>query len=1019
MTPQRFDISEAYKWWDVLRDGNQLTEIRLISNDGKTASGIFDNIDEIVKAIVPYTNDWNIYYTINRLPDDVKGLPQYNKIIVRPKQTCNDNMMIARDYVCIDLDSRRLSGTNATDEQVEFTKKKANEVYQYLVNVGFNPPTVVFSSSGVHLYLKCAMQNNEKNTKLVKRFLQALSMMFTDEHTDVDEKVFNCARIMRLPSTYSCKGNTMDASRPQRLCKFVKINENKINDVAYFEKVAALYPEEEARPSSQNNYSLESFDLDAFIEKHNIPVTKKVEVADGTRYYLEHCLFNDQHKGHDAILFKHKNGAVAYFCYHNSCSGNDWRKVREMYEPDAYTRKSTYQPHRSFRPIRQEIVPKELQETEESKGNVWQCLSEIEDEDRSKIISIPSGITQYDKECCGFDKPSLSVWSGNNGCVDCDTEYFNGKRWVKISDYKDGDMVLQYNADGTASLVKPLKYHKYRCDSLTLMTNATNSINQCLSDEHNVIYITSKGNLHKQNFSQFKSAGGRQCWIIPYFRYSGSGIDWTDNEIKLALAVSAEGHLFEHRLNKKRRVRVNLKHKYKKDELEYLLNACGIEYEKKKYCPRDLAFDTYLFYWDKAFKLFPLDWYNMSEAQLELVKSNITIWDGRVSEGRGGTYSTTKKHNADFVQFCATSLGYRCSISEDNREDRKNTLYSLHFSKNKSMIRCYKGGFKFSYYKTLDGYKYCFSVPSGMLVLRRNNAINITGNSAKSTLLNQIALNAVNQGFKVAIYSGELRGKKMKRWLLYQAAGKQYNKKSIYNEYDYFTPTPVKDKIVSWLDGKLYNYNTRYSHNIEQVCLEVEKLVKEQQIDMLIMDNLSCLDIQELDGAINEQQKAAIKMLLRLTDNLELATHLVVHPKKAETYLRKNDVSGAKTLTDLADCVFFVHRWNQDTQKAAKEFMIDSVYYDLCDSGATNLVEVIKHREFGEAEGHIYKLYFEPESRRLKNSIAEHIHYGWEDNPTQIDFDYSSNDAINAFESHQDVDNEQLDSFEDLLKSPF
>ena len=670
MTPQRFDIAEAYKWWDVLRDGNQLTEIRLLANDGRTASGIFDNIDEIVKAIAPYTNDWNIYYSINRLPDDVRGLPQYNKIIVRPKQTCNDNMMVARDYVCIDLDSRRLSGTNATDEQVEFTKKKANAVYQYLVNVGFNPPTVVFSSNGVHLYLRCAMLNNEKNTKLVKRFLQALSMMFTDEHTDVDEKVFNCARIMRLPSTYSCKGNTMDASRPQRLCKFVKINENKVNDIAYFEKIAALYPQEEARPSSQNNYSMESFDLDAFIEKHNIPVTKKLEVADGTRYYLEHCLFNDQHKGHDAILFKHRNGAVAYFCYHNSCSGNDWRKVREMYEPDCYTRKSTYQPHRSFRPIRQEIVPKELQEKEESKGNVWQCLSEIEDEDRSKIVSIPSGIIQYDKECCGFDKPSLCVWSGNNG-------------------------------------------------------------------------------------------------------------------------------------------------------------------------------------------------------------------------------------------------------------------------------------------------------------------------SAKSTLLNQIALNAVNQGFKVAIYSGELRGKKMKRWLLYQAAGKQYNKKSIYNEYDYFTPTPVKDKIVSWLDGKLYNYNTRYSHNIEQVCLEVEKLVKEHQIDMLIMDNISCLDLDELDGSINEQQKAAIKMLLRMTERMELATHVVIHPKKSELYLRKNDVSGVKTLTDLADCVFFVHRWNQDTQKAAKEFLNPRLFQELCSSETTNIVEVIKHREFGEAEGHIYKLYFEPESRRLKNSIAEHIVYGWENGDEQ------------------------------------
>ena len=674
MTQQRFDISEAYKWWDVLRDGNQLTEIRLISNDGRTASGIFDNIEEIVKAIVPYTNDWNVYYTINRLPDDVRGLPQYNKIIVRPKQTCNDNMMLARDYVCIDLDSRRLSGTNATDEQVGFTMKKANEVYQYLLNVGFNPPQVVFSSNGVHLYIRCAMINNEKNTKLVKRFLQALSMMFTDEHTDVDEKVFNCARIMRLPSTYSCKGNTMDASRPQRLCKFVKINENKVNDIAYFEKVAALYPEEVERPSSQNNYSVESFDLDAFIEKHNIPVTKKVEVADGTRYYLEHCLFNDQHKGKDAILFKHKNGAIAYFCYHNSCSGNDWRKVREMYEPDCYTSKSTYLPHRSFRPIRKDIAIKELQDTEENKGNVWQCLSEIEDEDRSKIVSIPSGIFQYDKECCGFDKPSLNIWSGNNG-------------------------------------------------------------------------------------------------------------------------------------------------------------------------------------------------------------------------------------------------------------------------------------------------------------------------SSKSTLLNQIAINAVNNGFKVAIYSGELRGKKMKRWLILQAAGKQYNKKSNYNSYDYYTPNNIKDKIVEWFQGKLYNYNTKYSHNIEQVCLEVEKLVKEHQIDMLIMDNLSCLDIDELDGSINEQQKAAIKMLLRMTERMEIATHVVIHPKKSELYLRKNDVSGAKTLTDLADCVFFVHRWNQDTQKAAKDFMQPQVFADLCSSETTNIVEVIKHREFGEAEGHIYKLFYEPESRRLKNSIAETIHYGWEEEHVQTNIE--------------------------------
>lgn len=670
-----FDARQVYQFWDVFKGGNQLTEIRLIASDGKTASGYFTDPNVMIEAVKPYINDYSVYFTINSINPDCYGRPQRDRIMPRVKNTTTDGEIISREWVFLDLDSKRASGVNATEEQLSNAKKKANEVYKFIKDNGFYDPIVICSGSGVHLYLRCALLPSEENNALVKRFTQAMSMLFSDEQVEVDEKVFNLGRIARVCGYYNRKGTNSDKDRPQRLCEFVRVpSEIKVNAREYFEKIAALYPEEVERPSSQNNYSVESFDLDAFIEKHNIPVTKKVEVADGTRYYLEHCLFNDQHKGKDAILFKHKNGAIAYFCYHNSCSGNDWRKVREMYEPDCYTSKSTYLPHRSFRPIRKDIAIKELQDTDENKGNVWQCLSEIEDEDRSKIVSIPSGIVQYDKECCGFDKPSLNIWSGNNG-------------------------------------------------------------------------------------------------------------------------------------------------------------------------------------------------------------------------------------------------------------------------------------------------------------------------SSKSTLLNQLAINAVNNGFKVAIYSGELRGKKMKRWLILQAAGKQYNKKSNYNSYDYYTPNNIKDKIVEWFQGKLYNYNTKYSHNIEQVCLEVEKLVKEHQIDMLIMDNLSCLDIDELDGSINEQQKAAIKMLLRMTERMEIATHVVIHPKKSELYLRKNDVSGAKTLTDLADCVFFVHRWNQDTQKAAKEFMQPQVFADLCSSETTNIVEVIKHREFGEAEGHIYKLFYEPESRRLKNSIAETIHYGWEEEHVQTNIE--------------------------------
>ena len=510
----RFDIAEAYKWWDVLRDGNQLTEIRLLANDGRTASGIFDNIDEIVKAIAPYTNDWNIYYTINRLPDDVRGLPQYNKIIVRPKQTCNDNMMVARDYVCIDLDSRRLSGTNATDEQVEFTKKKANEVYQYLVNVGFNPPTVVFSSNGVHMYLRCAMLNNEKNTALVKRFLQALSMMFTDEHTDVDEKVFNCARIMRLPSTYSCKGNTSDASRPQRLCKFVKINENKVNDIAYFEKIAALYPDE-VKPSRENNYSTEKFDLESFLDKHSIKVTKIEQVAGGKKYVLDHCVFNESHRGKDAVIFQRDSGAISYVCLHNSCSHYTWHDVRLMFEPDAYDRKDYKEFQAKQRRYSPNVEPFVPQEECEEKGKKWLQMSEIKKVNIEDLLCIPTGYDQLDNKIVGLFAGELTILSGANSsgktswldCLALNAVHKGFKVGVwsgEMQDWRFQNWIMQIAAGKTYSK------RKIGFDNLYYVPSQyTEKIASWLNDKL-FLYNNNYGNNFKQIFSDIRDLVERE-----------------------------------------------------------------------------------------------------------------------------------------------------------------------------------------------------------------------------------------------------------------------------------------------------------------------------------------------------------------------------------------------------------------------------------------------------------------------------------------------------------------------------
>ena len=46
-------------------------------------------------------------------------------------------------------------------------------------------------------------------------------------------------------------------------------------------------------------------------------------------------------------------------------------------------------------------------------------------------------------------------------------------------------------------------------------------------------------------------------------------------------------------------------------------------------------------------------------------------------------------------------------------------------------------------------------------------------------------------------------------------------------------------------------------------------------------------------------------------------------------------------------------------------------------------------------------MYYEPESRRLKNSIAEHIVYGWEEAPTQVELPTTEDEF-----AHNDFENE-------------
>ena len=217
----------------------------------------------------------------------------------------------------------------------------------------------------------------------------------------------------------------------------------------------------------------------------------------------------------------------------------------------------------------------------------------------------------------------------------------------------------------------------------------------------------------------------------------------------------------------------------------------------------------------------------------------------------------------------------------------------------------------------------------------------ISGNnsSGKSSWINSIILNIIQQGKKVALWSGELPATILKVWILNVAAGKNYLRLSNKGDGKYYTPNSVSEKICSWMDGKFFLYNNEYTNKWEQIFHDMEELCS-IGVKLFILDNLFSLDIDIFDGDKNNKQKELILNICKFAKNKKVHLILVAHPRKVTTLLRKTDISGSSDLTNAVDNVFIVHRVNDDFMKAGADFWGKKKVDDL--AGFGNCVEIAK-----------------------------------------------------------------------------
>jgi len=418
------DESQIRQWWSLFKGGERLVEVRLLGKN--TYSGYFTNVETLIAQLKPlldpnnaqYYGAMQAYFTLNDINPALYSREQRDVFVKKPKSTTTDGDIVHRGMVLIDLDPSRAAGISASDTEFEKAHLKAVAVYRYLINEGFKDPIITKSGNGYHVYVTCDMPNDDEHNELIKRFLQSLSKMFSDGDVEIDEKVFNPARIDKLIGTWAKKGADSQ-ERPWRLATIVKVPQDlSPNEDSLFQKIADLLPKEEPKqaPNRPNRqFSNAPFDLRTWLNQHGI-VYKEEKQGSSIRFTLEKCPWIDQHSDHknwDSALFQDTEGKITFNCQHSHCKGKTWMDFRLFYEPNAYDRPA-YQPQ--FAP-RQYAPPKpkyEIKDVLPELGEKWLSLSSIQKIDLTQIGGVKTGFTELDRNIVQLNYSEVTLLSGSN-----------------------------------------------------------------------------------------------------------------------------------------------------------------------------------------------------------------------------------------------------------------------------------------------------------------------------------------------------------------------------------------------------------------------------------------------------------------------------------------------------------------------------------------------------------------------------------------------------------------------------
>jgi hypothetical protein len=209
------DKAEIRRALDALTVAGQTFEIRAIDvkvgNKLVAKSRVCHTVAAGVAAAIESWTARGTYFTLNPLKPDLE-------------KNAADADVLGRHLLLTDIDAARgITGDqNATDAEKQAAIELGYKVRDFLLGLGWPPPIVIDSGNGCHLLHRIELPNDDASRDLVKAVLAELARRFDTDAAKIDVKVFNAARISKLPGTVVRKGPAT-AERPHRVARMIDV----------------------------------------------------------------------------------------------------------------------------------------------------------------------------------------------------------------------------------------------------------------------------------------------------------------------------------------------------------------------------------------------------------------------------------------------------------------------------------------------------------------------------------------------------------------------------------------------------------------------------------------------------------------------------------------------------------------------------------------------------------------------------------------------------------------------------